>query len=156
MPLIDTLSWIDTARSSPVRPTSPKLMTPSGSGLSRKLDAIASTIGKSTAGSSSRMPPTTLTYTSPDDRNSPQRFPEWRAAAPCGCSPRRQRCGAAHQTAFCSKRLHLGEQRTAALHHAGNAVAGRTLRMTGQHSRRRILHLEQTVIAHFKHADFIG
>ena len=31
-------------------------------------------IGKSTAGSSSRMPPTTLTYTSLDDRNSPQRF----------------------------------------------------------------------------------
>ena len=28
--------------------------------------------------------------------------------------------------------------------------------MTGQHSRRRILHLEQTVIAHLKHADFIG
>ena len=64
----------DTARSSPVRPTSPKLITPSGSGLSRKLDAIASTIGRSTAGSSSRMPPTTLTYTSDDERNSPHRF----------------------------------------------------------------------------------
>ena len=103
------------------------------------------------------MPPTTLTYTSLDERNSPQRFfqngeQQHHAVVVHAGS------GAARHTKlrFRSKCLHLGEQRTAALHHTGNAVAGRTLRMTGQHSRRRILHLEQTVIAHFKHADFIG
>ena len=57
---------------------------------------------------------------------------------------------------FRGERLHLGKQRAAALHHAGDAVAGGALRVPGQHSSGGVLHLHKAVVAHFKHADLIG
>ena len=53
-----------TGRISPARPISPKHTSRSGAARSRKLDTIASKMGKSTAVSPIRKPPTTLMKTS--------------------------------------------------------------------------------------------
>ena len=50
-----------TARTSPVRPISPRIIVWGSTGLSRKLEATAVAIARSTAGSSTRTPPAALT-----------------------------------------------------------------------------------------------
>src|SRR5829696_8065830 len=54
----------ETYRRSPVSPTSPKQAVPLPTGLSRIAEAMASATPRSAAGSSTRTPPVTFTYTS--------------------------------------------------------------------------------------------
>ena len=53
------------------------------------------------------------------------------------------------------QRLHLGKDRARALHHAGNACAGRIDRTSGQHDLGRVRDFTQPGIAHFKYANFV-
>ncbi len=67
-----TASWL-TARSSPLSPTSPTTARSAGSGRSFTLEAIASAMARSAAGSATFSPPITLTNTSCSERRIPAR-----------------------------------------------------------------------------------
>ena len=54
------------------------------------------------------------------------------------------------------QRLHLRKDRSGALHHAGYAGAGSTLRAAFQQHLGRIRHFNQAGISHFKNTDLIG
>ena len=53
------------------------------------------------------------------------------------------------------QRLHLGQHRALAFHHAGDAGAGRVVRAAGKQHFRRIRHLDKALAAHFKDTDLI-
>ena len=54
------------------------------------------------------------------------------------------------------ERLHLGKDRTRALHHTGHAGAGCPQRTAGEQHFRRVRHFAQTGIRHFKDTDLVG
>ncbi len=83
------------ARTSPASPTSPSTTVPSGTGLSRKLEAIAETMAISTAGSITLTPPATFMKISYPIRCMPSCFSITAAskATRLGSNPRMVRRG---------------------------------------------------------------
>ena len=140
-------------RISPASPISPKTAVASATGRFRRLDATAAATLRSAAGSSSRIPPATLTKTSSPMRFRPsalledgqqQRQPRLIDAR--RHAPRIAKRARAHE------RLHFDKQRPRSLDRAMHGRPGRVRGTLREEQRRGIRHRHQPLAGHLEDA----